>query len=162
LSEALPALPGHLVAVELDPLSLSRSRSFIDAERAAAIRDLLADNRFGLAGRAGDVFRLRLSVAERRLVLDVSDEAGRPVVRHILSLTPLRRVVKDYFLICDAYYRAAGGAVTAQIEAIDMGRRALHNEGASLLQARLAGRIYVDFPTARRLFTLVCSLHWKG
>ena len=86
-----------------------------------------------------------------------------PVVRHILSLSPLRRVVKDYFLICDSLLRRrAHGSTPAQIEAIDVGRRGLHNEGAEILRERLAGKIAVDFPTARRLFTLVCALHWKG
>lgn len=157
----LPPSSGRIVALDLDPLSLRRTHSFIDAERAAAIRDLLADNHFAPAERGDALFRLVLSVAEDRLVFDIRDEQGAAIVRHILPLTPLRRVVKDYFLVCDAYYRAAGG-IAARIEAMDMGRRALHNEGASLLQESLAGRIAVDFPTARRLFTLVCSLHWKG
>ena len=92
----------------------------------------------------------------------MSDADGAPVVRHILSLTPLRRVIKDYFLVCDAYYAAVRNASRAQIEAIDVGRRGLHNEGAEILRERLRGKIAVDLATARRLFTLVSALHWKG
>jgi uncharacterized protein (UPF0262 family) len=153
---------GRLIAVDLDTGSLSAARAFVERERATALHDLLADNAFGLVGRTGGAFRLRLSVADGKLVLDVADEADAPVARHILSLTPFRRVVKDYFLICDAYYAAVGGLAPAQIEAIDVGRRGLHNEGAEILRERLAGKISVDFPTARRLFTLLCALYWKG
>jgi uncharacterized protein (UPF0262 family) len=153
---------GRLVAIEIDPASLSPVRSFIDEERAVAIRDLVADNAFAPVAASGEAFRLRLSLSEGRLVLDVTSDAGEPVVRHVLSLTPLRRVVKDYFLICGAHLAALHGSATVQIEAIDVGRRGLHNEGAEILRERLAGKIAVDFPTARRLFTLVCSLHWKG
>jgi uncharacterized protein (UPF0262 family) len=152
----------RLVAVEIDPHSIAHGPSFIDEERATAIRDLIADNQFAPVSRPGDRFRLRLSVADRRLVLDVSDPDGAHVVRHILSLTPLRRVIKDYFLICDAYYAAVRDASRAQIEAIDVGRRGVHNEGAEILRERLRGKITVDLPTARRLFTLVSALHWKG
>ena len=154
---------GRLVAVEIDPQSLSPVRSFIDEERAVAVRDLVADNTFvPAAAPPAEAFRLRLSLSEGRLVLDVTSEEHEPVVRHVLSLTPLRRVVKDYFLVCEAYYAARHGSAPVQIEAIDVGRRGLHNEGAEILRERLSGKIAVDFPTARRLFTLVCSLHWKG
>jgi len=152
----------RLIAVEIDPHSIAPGPAFIDEERATAIRDLIADNQFAPAGRPGDRFRLRLSVADRKLVLDVSDADGAPVVRHILSLTPLRRVIKDYFLVCDAYYTAVRNASRAQIEAIDVGRRGVHNEGADILRERLRGKIVVDPATARRLFTLVSALHWKG
>jgi uncharacterized protein (UPF0262 family) len=152
----------RLVAVEIDAQSIAPGPSFIDDERATAIRDLIADNRFSPVGRSGDRFRLKLSVADRKLVLDVSDADGTPVVRHILSLAPLRRVVKDYFLVCDAYYAAVRKASRAQIEAIDVGRRALHNEGAEILRERLRGKITLDLATARRLFTVVSALHWKG
>ncbi len=159
-----PAGQAHsrLISVEIDSHSIAPGPSFIDEERATAIRDLIADNRFAPVGRPGDRFRLRLSIADRRLVLDVSDPDGAPVVRHMLSLTPLRRVIKDYFLVCDAYYAAARNASRAQIEAIDVGRRGLHNEGAEILTERLRGKISVDLATARRLFTLVSALHWKG
>jgi uncharacterized protein (UPF0262 family) len=153
---------GRLVAVEIDPASLRPVRSFIDDERAAAVRDLIADNVFDPVAMAGDAFRLHLSVADGKLVLALATEDGAPLARHIMSLTPLRRVVKDYFLICEAYNRAAHGDAPVHIEAIDVGRRGLHNEGAEILRERLSPRIAVDFPTARRLFTLVCALYWKG
>jgi uncharacterized protein (UPF0262 family) len=95
-------------------------------------------------------------------VLDVSDAEGEGAIRHILSLSPLRSVIKDYFLICDSYYAAMRGHSPSQIEAIDMGRRGLHNEGARILAERLGAKIRVDFDTARRLFTLVCALAWRG
>ena len=151
---------GRLVAVEIDPESLSTAQDFIDAERRAAIRDLVAENSFSPGGRAG-AFSLRLSIADKRLVLDVADDAGAPVVRHILSLTPLARVVKDYFLVCESYYAAVSTTSPSRIEAIDMGRRGIHNEGAVALIDRLSGKIDMDFETARRLFTLVCALRWR-
>ena len=162
----MPARPGEhaagrLVAVEIDPASLSAVRDFIDAERRTAIRDLVADNRFSPGGREG-TYSLRLSIADKKLVLDVTDEGGAPVVRHILSLTTLARVVKDYFLVCESYYEAVRTAPPSRIEAIDMGRRGIHNEGAEALIGRLSGKIDMDFETARRLFTLVCALRWRG
>ena len=105
---------------------------------------------------------LNLSIAENRLVFDIRSEEGAPVMAHLFSLTPLRRIVKDYFMICDSYYKAIRTATPSQIEAIDMGRRGLHNEGSELLMERLKEKISVDFDTARRLFTLICVLHWKG
>ncbi len=151
---------GRLVAVEIDPESLSVTEGFLEVERRSAIRDLLADNRFAPGGAPGS-FSLRLSVAENRLVLDIADDMDAPVVRHILSLTPLKRVVKDYFLVCESYYDAIRTGAPARIEAIDMGRRGIHNEGAEILAARLSGKVDLDFDTARRLFTLVCALRWR-
>jgi len=153
---------GRLVAVEIDPDSLRPVRSFIDDERAAAIRDLVADNVFEPVAGKGEGFRLRLSVADGKLVFDIAGEDGAAHARHVLSLTPLRRVVKDYFMICEAHHRAIHGSAPVHIEAIDVGRRGLHNEGAEILRERLADRVAIDFPTARRLFTLVCALYWKG
>ncbi len=153
---------GRLIAVEIDPASLRPAGTFIDEERTVAIRDLIAENVFDLAVRPGGAYRLLLSVADGKLVLDVAGEDGTPLVRHVLSLSPLRRVVKDYFLICEAYNRAAHGSAPVHIEAIDVGRRGLHNEGAEILRERLQDRAAIDFPTARRLFTLVCALYWKG
>ena len=101
-------------------------------------------------------------MAENRLVWDIRLTDGTPVMAHLLSLTPFRRIVKDYFLICDSYYEAIRTSSPSQIEAIDMGRRGLHNEGSQLLMERLTGKVEVDFDTARRLFTLLCVLHWKG
>lgn len=153
---------GWLISVELDDDSLATSRAYIESERAAAIRDLIADNAFLPAVASGGAFRLRLSIQDGKLALDVADADGEPVVCHILSLSPLRRVIKDYFLICDSYYAALQSPNPSQIEAIDMGRRGVHNEGATILRERLAGKIAIDVETARRLFTLVCALAWKG
>jgi len=152
---------GRLVSVEIDPASLAAAESYVEAERRSAIRDLLAENRFAPGGAPG-AYRLLLSVAENRLVLDVTAADGTPRARHILSLTPLKRVVRDYFLVCESYYEAVRGGAPARIEAIDMGRRGIHNEGAGILADRLAGKIDLDFDTARRLFTLVCALRWRG
>lgn len=153
---------GRLVAVDIDNDSLATSRSFIEYERATAIRDLIADNSFLPTGRTGGAFRLSLSIRDSKLVLDIADADTVPVIRHILSLTPLRRVIKDYFLILDSYYATVSAAKPGQIEAIDAGRRGIHNEGAAILRERLETKIAVDFETARRLFTLVCALVWKG
>ena len=135
----------------------------VEHERAVAIFDLIEENSFRPIGdEAGGPYRLKLSLADSRLVFAVSREDGEAVVAHILSLTPLRRVVKDYFLVCESYYEAIRISTPSQIEAIDMGRRGLHNEGSQTLKDRLDGKIEVDFDTARRLFTLVCVLHWRG
>ena len=152
----------RLVDVELDE-SIGRSTPDVEHERAVAVFDLIEENSFRPVGDEGQgPYRLRLSLAEQRLVFAISRESGEPVVTHILSLTPFRRVVKDYFLICESYYEAIRSATSAQIEAIDMGRRGLHNDGSQTLMDRLDGKIEVDFDTARRLFTLVCVLHWRG
>jgi uncharacterized protein (UPF0262 family) len=95
-------------------------------------------------------------------VFDIRQQNGKPVVAHLFSLTPLRRIVKDYYLICDSYYQAIRTATPDKIEAIDMGRRAIHNDGSQILMERLKGKVAVDIDTARRLFTLICVLHWKG
>jgi uncharacterized protein (UPF0262 family) len=155
-------LTGRLIAVELDEVSIARSRSYIEHERATAIHDLISENAFRPVGKPEGTFRLRLSIIDQKLVLDVSTPERTPIIRHILSLTQLSRVVKDYFLICDSYYAAIRTATPSQIEAIDMGRRGIHNEGSAMLRERLDGKIDMDFETARRLFTLVCALHWKG
>jgi uncharacterized protein (UPF0262 family) len=110
----------------------------------------------------GGPYTLRLSMAENRLVFDIRETDGKVVMAHLLSLTPFRRIVKDYFLICDSYYEAIRTATPDRIEAIDMGRRGLHDEGSRILMERLKDKVAVDFGTARRLFTLICVLHWKG
>jgi uncharacterized protein (UPF0262 family) len=152
----------RLVAVTLDEASIGRSGSDIDHERAVAIYDLIEQNSFAPAGHEGGPYALSLSISENRLVFDIRLSDGTPIVAHLLSLTPFRRIVKDYFLVCETYYRAIRTSTPSQIEAIDMGRRALHNEGSELLMERLKEKIEVDFDTARRLFTLICVLHWKG
>jgi uncharacterized protein (UPF0262 family) len=152
----------RLIDVELDE-SIGRSTPDVEHERAVAIFDLIEENAFHPVGdENGGPYRLKLSLVDSRLVFAVSREDGSPVVTHILSLTPFRRIVKDYFMICESYYEAIRCSTPSQIEAIDMGRRGLHNEGSQTLMDRLSGKIVVDFNTARRLFTLVCVLHWRG
>ncbi len=152
----------RLVAVNLDEESIGSSNRDVEHERAVAIYDLIEENSFRPSGHTGGPYRLDLRIAENRLVLDIKLEDGKPVMAHILSLGPFKRIVKDYFLICDSYYQAIRTATPERIEAIDMGRRGLHDDGSRLLQERIKGKIEVDFDTARRLFTLICVLHWKG
>ena len=152
----------RLVKLTLDENSIGRSNADVEHERAVAIYDLLEDNSFAPVGHAGGPYALHIAVVSNRLVLDVRTGDGSAVVTHHLSLTPLKRIVKDYFMICDSYYQAIRTATPSQIEAIDMGRRALHNEGSELLMERLKDKIVIDFDTARHLFTLVAVLHWKG
>jgi uncharacterized protein (UPF0262 family) len=152
----------RLVKITLDEGSIGRSSPDIEHERAVAIYDLIEDNSFAPVDHDGGPYMLHLSISENRLVFDIRREDGTPLMAHLFSLTPLRRIVKDYFLICDSYYKAIRTATPSQIEAIDMGRRGLHNEGSELLMERLKEKISVDFDTARRLFTLICVLHWKG
>ena len=159
---AKPESAQRLVKITLDEGSIGRSGPDIEHERAVAIYDLLEDNAFAPVDHDGGPYALHLSITENRLVFDIRQEDGSPVMAHLLSLTPLRRIVKDYFMICDSYYKAIRTSTPSQIEAIDMGRRGLHNEGSELLMERLKEKISVDFDTARRLFTLICVLHWKG
>lgn len=152
----------RLIDIELDS-SIGRSTPDIEHERAVAIFDLIEENSFYPVGdEEGGPYKLIISLIERRLIFSIMRENGDEVATHILSLTPLRRVVRDYFLICESYYEAIRTASPSKIEAIDMGRRGLHNEGSQTLQNRLDGKIEMDFNTARRLFTLVCVLHWRG
>ena len=152
----------RLVDVTLDE-SIGRSTPDVEHERAVAICDLVEENTFQPVGDEGNgPYKLKLSLMESRLVFEVVREDDAPVITHILSLTPFRRIVKDYYMICESYYEAIRTSSPAQIEAIDMGRRGLHNEGSQTLMDRLSGKIDVDFDTARRLFTLVCVLHWRG
>jgi uncharacterized protein (UPF0262 family) len=152
----------RLVAVTLDEASIGRGSPDQEHERAVAIYDILEANSFALPEHDGGPYALRLALVENRLCFDVRTADGSAVVAHHLSLTPFRKVVKDYEMVCDSYYKAIRTASPAQIEAIDMGRRGLHNEAAELLVERLAGKIEVDFDTARRIFTLIFALHWKG
>ena len=149
-------------AIILDEKSVVRRSSEVEQEREVAISDLLERNLFRPKGSAGGPYRLALSVKENRLVFDIARENGQRAGRVLLSLAPFRRIVKDYFLVCDSYYKAMRSAPPSQIESLDMGRRAVHNEGTELLMKRLHGKIETDFETARRLFTLICVLHLKG
>jgi uncharacterized protein (UPF0262 family) len=152
----------RLVNVTLDEESIGRSNRDVEHERAVAIYDLLEENTFRPRGHPGGPYSLTLAITGNRLVFDIRLADGTAVVAHHLSLSPLRRIVKDYFMICDSYYAAIRTASPEQIESIDMGRRALHNEGSELLIERLRHKVEMDVDTARRLFTLMCVLHWKG
>ncbi len=152
----------RLVAVTLDEESIGRSNADVEHEREVAIYDLLEQNSFAPVGHDDGPYALHLSINGNRLVFDIRQADGKPVVAHLFSLTPLRRIVKDYYLICDSYYQAIRTATPDKIEAIDMGRRGIHNDGSNILMERLRGKVTVDLDTARRLFTLICVLHWKG
>jgi uncharacterized protein (UPF0262 family) len=162
MTPARPSDPNRLVAVTLDEASIGSSNRDIEHERATAIYDLIEENSFAPVGHKGGPYALNISLKDNRLVLDIRREDGKPVIAHILSLTPFKRIVKDYYLICDSYYAAIRTATPDRIEAIDMGRRGLHDEGSRILQDAIKRKITVDFDTARRLFTLICVLHWKG
>jgi len=153
----------RIVAVTLDEESIGRSGPDIEHERAIAIYDLIEQNLFAPEGvEATGPFTLHLGITSNRLMFDIRDKDGAPVVTHLLSLTPFRRIVKDYFMICDSYYQAIRTATPDKIEALDMGRRGIHNDGSRTLQERLKGKVRIDHETARRLFTLITVLHWKG
>ena len=152
----------RLVEVTLDEASICRNNAEVEHEREVAIFDLLERNAFALEGHDGGPYTLHLSLADNRLVFTVGDTERAPIQHVMLSLSPFRRLVKDYFLICESYYQAIKTQPASKIEAIDMGRRGIHDEGSQLLMERLKGKIAVDLPTARRLFTLLCALHWKG
>ncbi|HXX05027.1 MAG TPA: UPF0262 family protein [Xanthobacteraceae bacterium] len=153
---------GRLVAVTLDESSIGRSSRDVEHERAVAIYDLIEDNSFRPAGHKGGPYALNLGIDGNRLVFDIRLADGTPVIAHLLSLAPFRRIVKDYFTVCDSYYAAIRGATPDRIEALDMARRSLHDDGSRLLMERLKRKVALDFDTARRLFTLVTVLHWKG
>jgi len=152
----------RIVKITLDERTVVRRNADIEHERAVAIFDLLEENSFAPAGDVPGPFNLYLGIEENRLVLDIRSAADDPLDRVVLALTPFRGIVKDYFLICETYFSAIRTASPSRIEAIDMGRRALHNEGSELLRERLAERVAVDLNTARRLFTLLCVLHIRG
>jgi uncharacterized protein (UPF0262 family) len=150
----------RLQSVELDEDSLAAASRDQDQERQIAIFDLLEENHFAPDGTQGGPYDLKIALIDNRLALDILGPGYQR--RHILSLSPLRAVVRDYHMICESYYQAIRNATPQRIETLDMGRRGLHNEGSALLQARLAGKVGIDLDTARRLFTLICALHWRG
>ncbi len=159
--EAAMAGPRRLARIEL-PDATPLPSPYAEADRNQAVADLLAGNRFDPQGVPGGPFVLHLCVREGRLAFDIRDAADVPVRAIVLALGPFRRLIKDYHLIVESHERAVmEGSMEARIQAIDMGRRGLHNEGAALLLQRLEGRIGMDFETARRLFTLVCALHQR-
>ena len=157
----------RLSHVELDDSNLPPPTPEIEQERKVALFDLMEDNSFALPGREGRAapegpYRMTLSIREKRLVFDVRTETGDPAAEFHLSLSPFRQTVKDYWQICESYFEAVKRLPPSQIEAIDMARRGIHNEGARLLQERLDGKAVLDIDTSRRLFTLVCVLHFGG
>ncbi len=151
-----------LISVELDPDSITRTTRDIDHERKIAIYDLLRENYFTLPDHDVGPYTLLIAMEGSRLVLHIGDRDKNPITSIILALGPFRSMINQYFMICDSYYESIKMATPNRIETIDMARRALHNEGAELLQERLKGKVKCDNLTARRLFTLICALHWKG
>ena len=158
----MPAKARRIIDIALDEESVARRSPEVEHERAVALFDLIEENDFALVGGKPGPYRLHIGIFEQRLVFDVRDEADNKLRDIVLSLTPFRKVVKDYFLVCESYYAAIKKLSPSQIEALDMGRRGLHNEGSELLRERLAGKIDMDLDTARRLFTLICALHITG
>ena len=152
----------RLFAIDIDEQSIARNNANIEHEREVAIFDLLDGNSFTVEGRDDGPYRLTLAIVENKLQFIVGTETEAAVATHFLSMTPFKRIIKDYFMVCDSYYEAIRSAPPSKIQAIDMGRRSLHDEGSRTLQEKLSGKIDVDFDTARRLFTLVSVLHWKG
>lgn len=150
-----------IVRIELDERSLARATADIEHERKVAIYDLLEENFFEPVSAGVGPFELYLSYVENRLVFDVRREGGEALGQVHLSMTPFRKIIKDYFMLCESYYDAIRTAAPAQIETIDMARRSLHNEGSEILRERLNEKINLDLNTARRLFTLICSFHMR-
>lgn len=151
----------RLISVTLEVASIGRGPPDVEHERAVAIYDLMEESSFALKVRPGP-YRLILSLSERRLIFDIRAESDDPLMTHALSLTPLRKIVKDYFLICDSYRQSILSGAPSRIEAIDMARRGIHDEGSEILRTRLKGKVELDLDTARRLFTLISVLHWRG
>lgn len=152
----------RIAEIFLDEKSVISRSAQVDHERKVAIYDLLEENHFQPSGDFAGPFNLHLSIAENRMVFDVRDTKDQELARFTQPLSSLRSVVKDYFMVCDSYFKAIKTSSPSQIEAIDMGRRGLHNEGAEILKERLAEKVEIDTDTARRLFTLICVLHIRA
>jgi uncharacterized protein (UPF0262 family) len=160
MTEANDRAKHRLKSIVIDEDSLAAASRDQEQERQIAIFDLLEDNYFHPEGAETGPYDLKLGLTENRLAFDITGPGFEK--RHLLSLSPFRGVIKDYFMVCESYYHAIRNATPQQIEALDMGRRGLHNEGSMLLKERLAGKVETDTDTARRLFTLICALHWRG
>ena len=152
----------RIAEITLDEGSIVRWNPDIDHERKVAIYDLLEENYFALVDHDCGPYGLHLAIEEGRLILDIRAAGGQPVAKIVLAVTSFRRIIRDYFQVCESYFEAIKAAGPSKIEAIDMGRRGLHNDGSELLRKRLAGKVEIDFDTARRLFTLICVLHLRG
>ncbi len=163
IAQADRAMPQHsrIAEVVLEGEALTRLNDELEADRATAVADILHENRFVPAGDPPGPFRLHLGLVEGRLAFDVRRQDGTPINAVVLAMGPFRRLIKDYLMMVHAHVEAVGEGREARIQAIDMGRRGLHNEAAELLRHRLDGKIEVDFDTARRLFTLICVLHQR-
>lgn len=165
ISSAAPATTGtmadpRIIGITLDRASIIRRNADIEREREVAIFDLLEDNHFAPVGHEGP-FRVQLRIEEDRLAIDLQDEQGGMLETVRMGLARFRRLIRNYFAICESYFRELRAQSRKGLETVDMTRRALHNEGAELLKECLAGKIDIDFDTARRLFTLICVLHIK-
>jgi uncharacterized protein (UPF0262 family) len=158
----MPESRNRLTEIVLDESSIARGNTNIEHEREVAIFDLIDENSFALEGRDEGPYKLAIGIVDERLALAVTNAASESIVTHHLSLTPFKRIMKDYFMVLDSYYQAIRTAQPSRIQAIDMGRRGLHDEGSRILIERLEGKVKLDFDTARRLFTLISALHWKG
>ncbi|MGH1419263.1 MAG: UPF0262 family protein [Hyphomicrobiaceae bacterium] len=152
----------RLVDIILDQSSIGHGNANVEHERSVAIFDLLEFNSFEVVGHDKGPYKLTLSIVETRLVLSIATEKDEEIVVHFLSLTPFKRIIKDYFAVCETYYEAIKTSSPSRIQAIDMGRRGLHDDGSRVLIERLEDKVVMDFDTARRLFTLITALHWKG
>jgi uncharacterized protein (UPF0262 family) len=159
VSENNPTL--KIVKIDLDERSLARAPADVEHERKVAVYDLIEENFFEPVGAGPGPFELRLSHVENRLVFDIRRQGGAALRQVHLSMTPFRKIIKDYFMLCESYYEAIRTAAPAQIETIDMARRSLHNEGSEVLRTRLKEKVNLDLNTARRLFTLICSFHLR-
>jgi len=157
-----PNGPWRIAGITLDEHTVVRRSRDIEHDRAVAIFDLLEENHFKPASGFGGPYHLHLAVEENRLNIEIRSLSGDQSETIVLPLAPFRGIVRDYFMVCESYYEAIRRSSLAQIEAIDMGRRSLHNEGSSLLMERLADKVAIDFDTARGLFTLICVLHLRG
>ena len=152
----------RIVNIFLDEKSLVRRAAHVEHEREVAVYDLLEDNHFAPVGDDCGPYTLNLGIEDNRLVFDIRTEGGDKLDRFTLPLNSFRKIVKDYFIVCESYFEAIKTAPPSRIEALDMGRRGLHNEGSDILRDRLEGKVDIDKRTARQLFTLICVLHIRA
>ncbi len=157
-----PATTQRIANVTLDERTVVRRSTDIEHERRVAIFDLLEDNSFAPDGLDSGPYHLHLAIEDNRLAMHINDTDDQPLERVMVPVSPYRRLIKDYFTVCESYFEAIKRSSPSQIEAIDMGRRALHNEGSDLLRGQLADKVAIDDDTARRLFTLLCVLHIRA
>ena len=162
MTEKGPESRDRLSEVFLDEDTIPRGAIAVDHERSVAIFDLIEENSFGIPGRDDGPYTMTVSQEESKLTFDVRTSDGEPAVSIVVSMTPLRPLIKDYFMVCETYYSAIRTARPRQIESIDRERTKLHNEGAELMAHRLSEKVTIDQGTARRLFTLVSTLRWRA